>query len=222
MSSPSHKEVELYRNSRGIRGPIPNIMTQSSARIPIILPTNPASDFPSVVPEHVTHCGPIVRPCGRLVEEHPELNTWLSQRPTVLISMGSMVSFKVEAQRQFAEGLRMLLETNSDIQVLWKMPREGLDTDEGFKSIDAYISEGRIRIEDWLTASPICILLSGHVKCMVHHGGSNSYHEAILCVPVNLSHQHPVMLTHYLEPEFRRLFFLSGLTLSNSLRASSG
>lgn len=41
------------------------------------------------------------------------------------------------------------------------------------------LASGRVRIEEWLPAQPIAILRSGNVICMIHHGRSNSYHEAI-------------------------------------------
>lgn len=180
--------MEEHRNVHGIPGPIPSLISEASDKVPLLLQTNPASDFPSVVPTHVTHCGPILRPCRPISDEDPVLATWLSQRPTVLINMGSMVTLSPIAVRQFAEALRMLLDKRPDIQVLWKLQRSRpSDLYASLKSICTEISEGQVRIEEWLPVDPICILLSGHVCCMVHHGGSNSYHEAIRYVTMSWS-----------------------------------
>ena len=179
MFGPTIREIRRYRNIHGIPGPVPNPVSEASEKVPLLLQTSPASDFPSVLPPHVSHCGPIVGPCTSISTENPELATWLSQRPTVLINMGSLVTFNDDAVCQFAKGLNMLLNRRPDIQILWKLqhdrsvPRWRLD----WVSKDLF--RGRVWIEEWLPVEPICILLSGHVNCVVHHGGSNSYHEAI-------------------------------------------
>jgi hypothetical protein len=41
------------------------------------------------------------------------------------------------------------------------------------------IKEGRVRIETWLKAEPNALLGSGNVVASVHHGGANSYFEAV-------------------------------------------
>lgn len=180
MFTPELRAVKEYRNAYGIPGDIPSIVSEIHDKVPLLFQTHSASDFPSVVPEHVTQCGPILQPSRSIREEDPELAIWLSQRPTVLINMGSLVTFTATTGRQFAEGLRMLLDKQLGIQVLWKLQfNHQSDSFTSLKSIDTEMSDGRVRIQGWLPVAPISILLSGHVCCMVHHGGSNSYHEAI-------------------------------------------
>ena len=188
MSTSACKNLEKYRNAHGIPGPLPNPVTETNNKVQLLLQTHPASDFPSVLPPHVTACGPILRPCGSIRQENSELAAWLWRGPTVLINMGSLVTLGQATTRQFAEAIRMLLDTRRDIQVLWKLQRDGqTGPDNSLECIKAEITAGIVRIEEWLPVEPICILLSGHVKCVVHHGGSNSYHEAIRYV-ITLCH----------------------------------
>lgn len=180
MFAPELRAIKEYRNAHGISGSIPNIISEAHDNVPLLLQTHPASDFPNVVPAHVSQCGPILRPCLPISEEDPELTIWLSQRPTALINMGSLVTFNSTTVHQFAEGLRMILDKRPDIQILWKLQfNYQSDSCTSLKIINKEISDGQVRIEEWLPVDPICILLSGYVCCMVHHGGSNSYHEAI-------------------------------------------
>lgn len=54
----------------------------------------------------------------------------------------------------------------------------GLD-EKSLGSIAAERSSGRIRIAEWLSVDPLAILETGLIACSVHHGGSNSFHEAL-------------------------------------------
>ncbi|KAK3294448.1 uncharacterized protein B0H64DRAFT_418347 [Chaetomium fimeti] len=47
-------------------------------------------------------------------------------------------------------------------EALWKYPRDGV-----------------VRIVDWLEAEPMAVLETGVVVCAVHHGGANSFLEAV-------------------------------------------
>jgi hypothetical protein len=96
--------------------------------------------------------------------------------------------------REFAGGLKVLLDSRPDVQVLWKLKKSGgvgirpkdksgLDgvdvTTDSLESIEKEIAVGRVRVEEWLSVDPVAVLQSGHVVCSVHHGGSNSFHEAL-------------------------------------------
>ena len=85
---------------------------------------------------------------------------------------------------EFAGGLKTLLDARPDIQVLWKLQpdreKEAVDwIPEALECILDEVTEGRVRLEEWLPVEPHCILQSGHVCCMVHHGGANSFNEAV-------------------------------------------
>ena len=187
---PQLKEVERYRNTHGVPGPIPDMIIRSNDRnvLACLLPGRPECEFPCHVPSKFTLCGPILRPCAPVADENPALALWLVQRPTVLVNLGTIAQFSPAMEREFAKGLRALLDVRPDIQVLWKLPRSaasasdsesGITDPEALASLSSAIEDGRVRTENWLPVEPICILQSGYVECIVHHGGSNTYHEAI-------------------------------------------
>ena len=185
---PQLKEVERYRNAHGVPGPIPDMIIKPNDRsvLACLLPGRPECEFPCHLPGKFTLCGPILRPCAPVADEHPDLALWLAQRPTVLVNLGTIAQFSPAMEREFAKGLRALLDVRLDIQVLWKLPRSaasgsetGIADSEALESLSSAVEYGRVRIESWLPVEPICILQSGYVECIVHHGGSNTYHEAI-------------------------------------------
>lgn len=182
--SPAIKAINDRRHAEGIEGPYPVMAASEGNPIPLLLASHAEIDFPCFVPSYITRCGPILRPYRPISEESPEIAKWLSQRPTVLVNFGSNVCFNSEQARNFAHGLRRLLDARPDVQVLWKLKvdRDNGDADwvpMALKSIFTEVTAGRVRVEEWLPVEPICILQSGHVCCMVHHGGANSYNEAI-------------------------------------------
>ncbi|PLB47923.1 UDP-glucoronosyl and UDP-glucosyl transferase family protein [Aspergillus steynii IBT 23096] len=179
MGNQRVRKLRDYRNKHGIPGPNPLFASPPGDKTPYLLVTTPAADFPCFVPQNFTLCGPIVRPCAPIAQESPQLAAWLSLRPTVLVNMGSHVTCSPEQERQFAEGFRMLLDKRRDVQILWKLKRRGERQESALDCLREAIEGNRVRIESWLSVEPICVLLSGQVKCMIHHGGSNSYHEAV-------------------------------------------
>ncbi|EAW14022.1 glycosyltransferase family 1 protein [Aspergillus clavatus NRRL 1] len=183
--SPELRALTNYRNTHGVEGPLPSMIVQPGDETRLLIPSRPEYEFPAYVPENVTMCGPILRPWSALSqdedENHAELAEWMAKRPTILANLGSHVTFDNEMARQFAEGLSHLLKHVPQIHVLWKLkwkPQIIVD-DRVFQSIRGAITDGRVRITDWIQAEPISLLMSGHVQCVVHHGGSNSFHEAI-------------------------------------------
>ena len=67
----------------------------------------------------------------------------------------------------------------SNVQVLWKLKRQGEYSDEFLEPLRPHIAADRVRVVDWLSADIYSILQTGDVIAFVHHGGSNCYHEAI-------------------------------------------
>ncbi|KAI4847747.1 UDP-glucoronosyl and UDP-glucosyl transferase family protein [Aureobasidium sp. EXF-8845] len=121
---------------------------------------------------------PIIRPFEPLSDTDPKLDTWLQQGPTVLINLGSHIVADQHLAAEFAAGTKMLLDRRPDIQVLWKLKTKD-NLGDALHVIANEIEQKRVWIEPWLPAQPITILMTGNIVCMVHHGGSNSYHEAI-------------------------------------------
>ncbi|KAJ5604574.1 hypothetical protein N7510_009728 [Penicillium lagena] len=178
--------LERFRNANGIPGPTPSLLNSQLRKVPCLLPSRRDTDFPCSIPSNFTCCGPILRPYRPITEENPALATWLARQATVLVNMGSHVTWTPLETARFAAGLRTLLAHRADIQVLWKLQRAFPDGQplsqlsmEGLETIVNYIQNDRVKVLSWLPVEPISVLQSGRVVCMVHHGGSNSYHEAI-------------------------------------------
>jgi UDP:flavonoid glycosyltransferase YjiC (YdhE family) len=159
-----------------------------------LVPSIPETDFPCYVAANVTPCGPILLPEPPVEESDPKLLAWLEQGPTVLINLGSHVRMDDAMAREFARALKVLLDSRPDVQVLWKLKKSGGlglrgngkseshggdVTANSLEVIGKDIASGRIRVEGWLSVDPVAVLQSGHVVCSVHHGGSNSFHEAL-------------------------------------------
>ncbi|KAH7410788.1 putative UDP-glucoronosyl and UDP-glucosyl transferase [Cadophora sp. MPI-SDFR-AT-0126] len=161
-----------------------------------LLPSVPETDYPCHIPSNVTPCGPILLPVTSVSDQDPELLMWLQRGQTILINLGSHVRMDDTMAREFSSGLKILLDKKHNVQVLWKLKTSGglavsshIKSDSGFSgtglnkesldSISAEIADGRIRIVEWLSVDPLAILQTGLVACSVHHGGSNSFHEAL-------------------------------------------
>jgi hypothetical protein len=149
---------------------------------------------------NVTGCGPILLPFQSVVEGDPELDAWLSQAPTVLMNLGSHITMDDALAREYAAALKVLLDSQPKLQILWKLKKSGRPTlqtarmfketsssdkeayrvtDASLEAISSEMASGRVKVEEWLSVDPLAVLRSGHVVCAVHHGGSNSYHEAL-------------------------------------------
>ncbi|PWY66035.1 UDP-Glycosyltransferase/glycogen phosphorylase [Aspergillus sclerotioniger CBS 115572] len=181
--SENFKDVEEARHSRGIEGsiPIPYVHPEIAVNNTIISPARLETDFPLTLPDNVVLCGPIVRPYRLIEMEDPEIAHWLSQRPTVLINMGTRFYYDDKKQAEFGKAVCKLLDAKPDMQVLWKLQRdEGVTVSQGLiEMLQVHLDEQRVRVESWFAFEPMSLLMSGHITCVVHHGGANAYHEAV-------------------------------------------
>ncbi|KAE8149115.1 hypothetical protein BDV25DRAFT_130633 [Aspergillus avenaceus] len=182
-NSKRFKDLVRYRKDHGMAGPLPGpaIQTGNANDYPILLPTRKETEYPCYLPDNFTQCGPILRPSGPITEEDPDLASWLARHPTVLVNLGSHLTYTDEVMGEFMKAFRMLWDKRPGVQILWKiLTKTGKVSEEALPSdLRAAIAGGQVRVESWLAVEPVSILKSGHVQCMVHHGGSNSYHEAI-------------------------------------------
>ena len=113
-----------------------------------------------------------------------------------MINLGSIVRMDASMTREFATGLKIVLDEKRDLQVLWKIKKSGgltillpeksrkqsrLEDSEkdALRPIADEIASGRVRILEWLSVDPLSVLENGQILCSVHHGGSNSFHEAL-------------------------------------------
>lgn len=161
-----------------------------------LVPSSPESEYPCRVLSNVTPCGPILLPTASVGEVDPELDSWLQRGPTILINLGSMLRMDEEMTKKFATGLKTVLEQKPEVQVLWKIRKSGglpilsrgkkkvdcQQTNEKTDPLDILpdeVSSGRVKVLNWILVEPLALLQSGRIVCSVHHGGSNSFHEAL-------------------------------------------
>lgn len=104
--------------------------------------------------------------------------------------MGTLVIMDKSLNQEIASGLGVFLSRHPDIQILWKIQKCYSYEEVNYQNpgapdeiihglLTAELSSGQVRIVNWLKADLVSILESGHVICSVHHGGSNTSHEAI-------------------------------------------
>ncbi|KAH6887504.1 glycosyltransferase family 1 protein [Thelonectria olida] len=172
-----------------LRTPI-DLLRNRPPSLKILVGTLPELDFPVIVPDHVLPCGPIIRQAPPLSESDPALQTWLAKGPTIYINLGSMCRLLEDDAVELASAVQVVMKKvneqpgTSPLQVLWKLKKAGeySASEAGSKLHNVLGKEMEadlVRISDWIQAEPISILRSGHVVCSIHHGGANSFSEAI-------------------------------------------
>jgi len=149
----------------------------------ILTPYVPETDWEDYsgvgMPSNHIGCGPIMLPSAiSLVDSDSDLAIWLKQAPTILLNLGTHFSTDMTSAVEISKGLKFVLETLAEVQVLWKLKYDWQDNQEITRMLQPFLDAKRLRITPWLTADPATILLEGHVVCSVHHGGANSYYEA--------------------------------------------
>jgi hypothetical protein len=178
VTSPVLKAKRRFLEEKGIKNPIELSFVVKD--IPVLASTIKEANFPmDFYPPYLTFCGPIAIRRTPAADQDIETVAWLKQAPTILINLGSLFAYNKERARIMANAIGIFL-TGTDVQVLWKLKKLGEYGDEVFSSAQPYVDSGRLRIETWLKADPIALLETGHIVLLVHHGGANTYHEALL------------------------------------------
>lgn len=189
------KDVQSHMSTKAeavLRTPV-DLLLDRPKNVKILVGTLPELDFPAVIPPHVVPCGPILRYARPVDEDDPELAKWLVKGPTIYINLGSICRVSEEQACELAQAIRTVLRTvpsapiSSPLQVLWKLKKLGTYQvrEPGCKIFDILADEFKldlVRVYDWLKPQPTAVLNTGHVTCSVHHGGANSYYEAVRCV----------------------------------------
>jgi UDP:flavonoid glycosyltransferase YjiC (YdhE family) len=176
--SPKLKALEAARKAANLPGMYP-LFVPYSKDVPYILPTAPETDFKlPFIPPNIIACGPILIPSYPLEEIEPDLFTWLKQKPTVLVNLGSHYNGTKDFNRNLAMAIRILLSKVPDIQVLWKYKPNAEGVDPALAEILSPVSSS-VKVIAWLKAEPISLLCSGHIIASLHHGGANAYFENI-------------------------------------------
>ncbi|KAL4935827.1 hypothetical protein BDV06DRAFT_233922 [Aspergillus oleicola] len=142
-------------------------------------------DWPMDVPDNVVACGPILLPVAPVKTQDPEMLAWLQKAPTVLINLGTLYAPNPSVVLEIATGVKSFLASSAgrNIQVLWKLPKHPHDQDEIYNQsitpLQREIDSDQIRILSWFQVEPLAMLQTGQIVCSVHHGGANSWYEAI-------------------------------------------
>lgn len=196
FSKDSHrKEVEKYLKSQTgaiLRTPL-DLIRGRPADLKILVSSLPDLDFPLVIPEGVLPCGPILLGVSPVADADAELATWLSRGPTIYLNLGTLCRISEDRAVELAIALNAVLEAleaqvqTSKYQVLWKIQKLGEYDVSGSDSkitgiLDKWIRDDSVRVVDWIKVQPNSVLHSGNIACAIHHGGANSYNEAVTYV----------------------------------------
>jgi len=185
----------------------------------------PEIEFPlaDMSPRTIIPCGPMIRPATPLAEADSTLAKWLARAPTVYVNLGTHVRLDEGFAIEMATALRIAIDhVNSvlwrdprlkGLQVLWKLMRSSKGRDAAYEVakpgckvyeiLGEDMREDRVRIVEWFDAEPTAVLEAGTVVCAVHHGGANSFLEAVRYVLPLL------LLSFSLSPEFFSFVFIS-------------
>ncbi|KAL1968551.1 hypothetical protein VTN77DRAFT_1761 [Rasamsonia byssochlamydoides] len=182
------RQLEAYLKAHGV-GSATEFFQFNDLHIPWLVSFSPEMEYPISLPASVVSCGPIYMALDTVENEDAELATWLARAPTVLIVLGSHTAYDERAAGEMIRTIRMVLDGDDRVQVLWKlkMLEDSMNSANRSKNINTSLSDelasllstGRVRIQPWLSADPASMLESGHVICYVHHGGANSFGESI-------------------------------------------
>ncbi|EWC44944.1 hypothetical protein DRE_01003 [Drechslerella stenobrocha 248] len=173
-TSPKRKQMDERRKAMGLKGPHPIL---DLAGAPQITPCLPEIDYPcSFDANLVTNCGPIIFPSS--IKHDDPLLVWIKRAPTVLINLGTHCNFYDAHAVEMLKGIRTVIDKLPGVQVLWKWKEVGQSAGLVEKHLGAAAND-RVKIVRWLENSPMDLLNTGDIVCNVHHGGANSFYEAI-------------------------------------------
>ncbi|KAK0196224.1 putative UDP-glucoronosyl and UDP-glucosyl transferase [Armillaria mellea] len=178
FSSPKIQELVQYRQKLGLNNTIP-MFEPYMGDAHYLCPATPETDFPCAIPDNVTLCGPILVPAVPVEEKDPELASWLDGGPTMLVNLGTHAVFDENNACQLAKALRIVLDHDRSIQVLWKVKAHDDVKASLHDILGSDMAKGRVRIVDWLDVEPLAILRHPNLVCTVNHGGANSVYEGI-------------------------------------------
>lgn len=203
ITDPHTKElaaaVEKYTEGARYRT-LTSLALTKSLDFKVLVSNLPEIEFPMrFIPPHLVPCGPILRPERPCAEVSPDLAAWIGRGPTIYINLGTHVQYYSPTEPlKLAGALRTVLDrADSDqerklggLQVLWKLVKaKGLEGRFDFpihepgcdmhNVLGRYMDAGRIKIVEWIEPEPIAVLEEPNVVLAVHHGGANSFLEAV-------------------------------------------
>lgn len=180
ISMPELSAKREFLRANGIPDPI-NFYGLHRPDVPWITQTTHGATIPvDVVPQNVTCAGPIVRSAAPAAEQDAELVDWIKQKPTVLLNLGSAFSYSRTHTRLMVDGIRLVLESNPDVQILWKYRLSPNVVDFGWQALVGRLeATQRVKVTQWLSVDPSALMETGHIAAHVTHGGAGGFHESI-------------------------------------------
>ena len=168
---PHTQTLNAARQAAGYNWPLPLPNPRPETLTLCVSPPN--FDYPMKLPPHIRQCGPILRPAAPV---DGEIGAWLARHgmKTVLVAFGTHFRVDEAYAKSIYAGLASILAVRGDIQVLWKLAKYGQ-----YCLPDTSQWGDRVRVVEWLESEPVDLMRTGKVVALVHHGGSNSYHEAL-------------------------------------------
>ncbi|KAK8047830.1 glycosyltransferase family 1 [Apiospora saccharicola] len=163
--SPQWRASAALLKERGISAP-----TQvRDGKALYIAPHIPRGTLPlEVVRSDTLGTNSIVLESAPAAQQDSELANWLQNAPTLLINLGSAYRYSEESASIMAQAIQVVL-AQTEVQVLWKLARDYEFGDEFKDPLGGY----------WLPIDAMAMMETGHIIASVHHGGANSYHEAL-------------------------------------------
>jgi UDP:flavonoid glycosyltransferase YjiC (YdhE family) len=179
LLSPRFRSLKRARTAAGFDSPLPYFDLVQ----PVLCSGTMALDLPANPSDRVIAFGPILQQYPPLQDTDPEMAAWLAKGgkgKTIMVVLGSLFRFDEAEVRKMMSAVAEVLRKRQDMQVLWKLAPDAAH--EGARGdLESMVQrlEGRLTVVDWLRADPAALLQTGYIGAAVHHGGANSYHEAL-------------------------------------------
>lgn len=180
VSMPDVSAKRDFLRANGIPDPI-NFFGLHRPDVPWITQTTHVATVPvDVVPQNVSCAGPIVLSSAPAEEQDAELVEWIKQKPTILINLGSAFTYSRTYTRQMASAIGLILESNSDVQILWKYKLSPNVVDFDWEAlVQPLEATQRVKATQWLSVDPSSLMETGHIAAYVIHGGAGGFHDSI-------------------------------------------
>lgn len=178
LTVPGGAASRAFLRKNGIKNPLDFIHSHRIDRPWICQAVLEAAVPLDYIPPNVHPVGPMILSLAPAEQQDAELTAWVKQKPTVLINLGSVFVYDEGRAKAMASAIANVL-SQVDIQVIWKFKKLHTYGDDFKGPLQSFIDTGRVKLIDWLAVDPAALLETGDIMALVHHGGSNCYHEAV-------------------------------------------
>jgi hypothetical protein len=144
----------------------------------------PELDYDGRQPPLLYPVGPMLLPSPPLGQADSDLDAWIdgprSDRAfTITFSLGSQLALDKSKAEDVLRVFEALLAEQTETRVYAKIMRMGDYDLPLLDNLERRFGKDRLRVVEWMMSDPIALLRTGKVDLAIHHGGSNSYHEAL-------------------------------------------